>query len=200
MKSIPDLDRLISCLGRLPGIGRRSAERMALKLVRDPDGQLKDLMASLEAVRRCVRCCSRCGCITVDGEEPCRLCTSPARDGDVLCVVEDPSDILAIERSGSFQGRYHALMGKISPMRGEGPGDLRIEALIRRVREDGIKEVILALSTDMEGEATAGYLAERLRATAARVSHLAFGIPAGSGVAYSDPVTLARAMKGRQQA
>ena len=108
--------------------------------------------------------------------------------------------ILVIERSGGFEGRYHALMGKLSPMRGEGPGDLRIEALLRRIGKEEIKEVILALSTDVEGDATAAFLAERLRATGVRVSRLAYGMPAGSGVAYSDPVTLGRAIKGRQEA
>jgi len=200
MKAFPALDQLITCFGRLPGIGRRSAERMALKLVRESGRLLPELIAALETVRDNVRCCSKCGSITSLGEEPCRLCTSPARQATVLCVVEDPNDILLIERSGSFDGRYHALMGKLSPMRGEGPEDLRVEALVRRVGVEGIREVILALSTDVAGDATASYLAERLRGTAVQVTRLAFGIPAGSGIAYSDPVTLERAMKGRQQA
>jgi len=200
MKAVPALENLVECFRRLPGIGSRSAERMAMKLVRDTDNLLKELIDSLQKVREAVRCCSKCGCITSRGEEPCRLCTSAARDGSVLCVVEDPNDILVIERSGAFDGRYHALMGKLSPMRGEGPADLRIGALLRRIGAEGIEEVILALSTDVEGDATAAYLAERLRPTGVRVSRLAYGMPAGSGVAYSDPVTLGRAIKGRQEA
>jgi recombination protein RecR len=161
---------------------------------------IRDLREALRAVGEQVRSCSKCGSVTTVDEEPCRLCTSPARDRDVLCVVEEPGDILLIESAGAFQGRYHALMGKLSPLRGEGPGDLRLKALLERVKQEGFKEVILAFSTDVEGDATAAYLSELLGRQGARVSRLAFGLPAGSGIAYSDPVTLSRAIAGRQEA
>jgi recombination protein RecR len=192
------LDKLLSCLGRLPGVGRRSADRMAMRLVRQPDGLMGDLIQALQEVRRTVRCCSRCGSVTSTELDPCRLCTSSSRDGRLLCVVEDPGDITGIEDSGSFQGRYHALMAKLSPIRGEGPGNMRLKALLQRVEDERFEEVILALSTDVEGDATAAFLTELLQQRNVKVSRLAFGLPAGSGVAYADAVTLARAMRGRQ--
>jgi recombination protein RecR len=160
---------------------------------------IRDLREALQAVGERVRCCAKCGGVTSVDDEPCRLCTSPTRDPDVLCVVEEPGDILMIESSGAFHGRYHALMGKLSPMRGAGPADLRMEALLARVRGEEFKEVILALSTDVEGDATAGYLSETLGREGVKVSRLAFGLPAGSGIAYSDPVTLGRAINGRRE-
>lgn len=192
------LDRLLTCLGKLPGVGRRSAERMAMRLVRHPDGLMGDLIQALQEVRRTVRCCSRCGNVTSAEQDPCRLCTSPSRDGTLLCVVEDPGDIAGIEASGSFQGRYHALMAKLSPIRGEGAANMRLKALLQRLEDEKIEEVILALSTDVEGDATSAFLTELLRQRNVKVSRLAFGLPAGSGVAYADAVTLARAMRGRQ--
>jgi len=192
--------KLTTVLGRLPGIGRRSAERMATRLVREPDKLMTELIGALEEVRRTVRCCPKCGSIAAVGRESCRLCTSDSRDGRQLCVVEDPGDIGQIERSASFNGRYHALMGKLSPMRGDGPNDLRVQSLLRRVREEKFEEVVLALSTDMEGDATAAFLAELLKPAGVRVSRLAFGLPVGSGVGYADALTIARAMKGRQEA
>lgn len=194
------VDRLTECLSQLPGIGRRSAERMAVKLVADPSGLLQELKAALDEADRTTRCCSRCGGITSVDQDPCRLCTSANRDDGALCVVEEPNDILLIERSGGYRGRYHALHGKISPIKGEGPNDLRIRALMKRVQEEGFREVVLALSTDVDGDSTAGFLAELLRKENVKVSRLAHGLPAGSGIVYSDPVTLARAMKGRVEA
>jgi recombination protein RecR len=173
---------------------------MAIRLVRERDGLLAELIEALDAVRRTLRCCSKCGSITTVDNEPCRLCVSASRDARLLCVVEDPGDVGNIERSGSYNGRYHALMGKLSPMRGEGPNDLRIKTLLKRVQEEKFEEVVLALSTDVEGDATASYLTELLRQSGVRVSRLAFGLPVGSGVAYADALTLARAMKGRQEA
>ena len=189
--------RLAACLRRLPGVGLRSAERMAIRLVQERDGLLKDLISALQAVEREVRCCPRCGSVTTGGTDLCRLCTNPNRDGGLLCVVEDPSDIALIERSGEFHGRYHVLMGKLSPARGIGPDNLRIRSLLQRVEEEKIREVLLALSTDMEGDATASYITELLRGRPVLVTRLAFGLPAGSGVGYSDPLTLGRAIRGR---
>jgi recombination protein RecR len=197
MKGSAQLERLVGCLCELPGIGRRSAERMALKLARDAT-LLKELIAALREASERVRSCSRCGSITRAEEDPCRLCTDAARDGRTLCVVEDPDDILPVERSGGFRGRYHSLMGKVSPREGTGPGDLRIAALLKRIDEEGITEVILALNTDVESDATASYMCELLKDRNVKVTRLAFGLPAGSGIMYSDSITLARAIKGRQ--
>ena len=193
-------NRLTASLGRLPGIGRRSAERIAMRLVRDGDDLLPGLMQALEDVRQSLCCCSKCGSITAVGENPCSLCTAEGRDKALLCVVEEPNDILTIERSGAFHGRYHALMGKLSPARGEGPEELRLKALLARVDDEKFEEVILALSTDVEGDATASYIIEALKPRRVRVSRLAFGLPVGSGIAYSDAETLAKALKGRQEA
>jgi recombination protein RecR len=200
MNSHESLDRLVSALGRLPGIGRRSAERMAVKLVQDSGSLLKELKNALADAERNVAVCSLCGSVTVVQENPCRLCADGGRDGGVVCVVEDPGDIAIIERSGGFRGRYHALMGKLSPMRGEGLADLRIKALLDRIAKEKFTEVILALSTDVEGDSTASYLAELFAGRNIRLTRLAFGLPAGSRIMYSDPVTLSRAMQGRQPA
>jgi recombination protein RecR len=195
------LDSLIRTLARLPGLGRRSAERAALALVRRPEGLLQELQSALEQARVNVCCCSVCGGFTVRSANPCSLCTDLRRDATLLCVVEEPGDILAIERAGVFTGRYHALLGKVSPAKAIGPGDLRLKALVDRIEREAVAEVILALSTDLEGDATAAYVRELLRAIPTiRVSRLAFGLPVDSGVGYSDPLTLKRALGGRQEA
>lgn len=191
-------DRLVRTLARLPGLGRRSAERAALALVRQPDGLLGHLAEALARAREEVRLCGLCGALTVEGADPCRLCTDPTRDGASVCVVEEPGDILAMERSGAFRGRYHALLGKLSPARATGPADLRVRELANRIAAGGIREVILAISTDVEGDATASFVAETLRGSGVSVTRLAFGLPADSGVGYSDPLTLKRALGGRQ--
>lgn len=194
---VPPVDNLIRSLSRLPGLGRRSAERAALALLRKPELLLDTLVSALQEARASVCCCSVCGGFTSKGHEPCGLCTDATRDDALLCVVEEPSDIFSIERSGGFNGRYHALMGKLSPSRQTGPADLRLGTLPERVARGGVKEVLLALSTDMEGDATAGYIGELLKPLGVRVTRLAFGLPADSGVGYSDPLTLKRAITGR---
>ncbi|MBU4198719.1 MAG: recombination mediator RecR [Verrucomicrobia bacterium] len=199
MKTFPSLDRLIACLSKLPGIGRRSAERIALKLVVQRDGLLRELIAALQEAGDRLGACSVCGAITPSAENPCSLCKDTARDGSVLCVVEDPVDLLLIEAAGAFRGRYHVLMGKISPMQGEGIAHLRLEALRRRIETERIQEVILALNSDVESEATASFLRDQLAARNVRITRPAMGLPVGSGIAYTDTVTLARAMKHRQQ-
>jgi len=196
--ALQGLDKLTRALSKLPGVGRRSAERMAMKLAADPEGLIMPLMAALEETRQTVAFCSRCGAMTESDRDPCRLCTDPARDGSSVCVVEDPSDIVALESTGAYTGRYHALMGKLSPMRGEGPNDIRIRALVRRIKEEGIKEVLLALNTDVESEATAGLIGDILKSRGIRTTRLAYGIPAGSGIRYADTITLDRAIRGRQ--
>lgn len=198
MGLIEPIDELERCLAKLPGLGRRSAARAALALVREPLRLLAPLRLALESAERNVRCCSRCGSFTVADRDPCELCTSPLRDGTILCVVEEPADIVQIEGSGAFTGRYHALGGKLSPARRLGPENLRLAELVARVAQEGVREVLLALSTDMDGDATAGYAAELLKGTGAKVTRLAFGLPADSGIAYSDPLTLKRAIAGRR--
>lgn len=184
-------------LSRLPGLGRRSASRAALALVREPSRLLEPLMAALRTAHAEVCCCSRCGAFTTRDREPCALCTDPLRDAASICVVEEPADIVSIEAAGAFRGRYHSLGGKLSPSRRLGPEKLRLRELADRVRAEGITEVLLALSTDMEGDATAGYVAELLRGSGARLTRLAFGLPVDSGIAYSDPLTLRRAIANR---
>ena len=195
---IGPIDELEKCLARLPGLGRRSAARAALALVRERERLLQPLVVSLQTAQTTVRCCSRCGAFTTVGCDPCRLCVDPTRQGESVCVVEEPSDIVSIEASGAFRGRYHALGGKLSPAHRFGPERLRLTELADRVAHEGFSEVLLALSTDMDGDATAGYVAELLRGTGVRVTRLAFGLPADSGVAYSDPLTLKRAIAGRR--
>jgi recombination protein RecR len=195
---VPAVDNLIHALARLPGLGRRSAERAALALMRKPDLILDPLLVALREAREAVCCCPVCGGFTSKDVIPCRLCSDSLRDSSFLCVVEEPADILQIEKSGGFAGRYHALMGKLSPARQTGVAELRLNALAARVAEGSIKEVVLALSTDMEGDLTSGYICEMLKPYPVRITRLAFGLPADSGVGYSDPLTLKRALKGRQ--
>lgn len=194
---IVPVQELEKCLSKLPGFGRRSAARAALALVRDPERLAKPLEAALRDARAQVKCCSRCGSFTTVGRDPCELCTDATRDGTVLCVVEDSADIVSIEASGAFRGRYHALGGKLSPAHRMGPEKLRLNELVSRVRSEAVREVLLAVSTDMEGDATAGYIAELLRDAGVRITRLAFGLPVDSGIAYSDALTLRRAILNR---
>ena len=197
---IPAVDNLIRALSKLPGLGRRSAERAALALMRRPEALLDPLAVTLREARESVCCCPVCGGFTSKDAVPCRLCADEMRDASLLCVVEEPADIAQIERSGGFNGRYHALMGKLSPSRQMGVSELRLQALAERLRDGRVREILLALSTDMEGDLTAGYICEMLKPLGVRVTRLAFGLPADSGVGYSDPLTLKRAIKGRQDA
>jgi len=199
MSRIEPLERLITALSRLPGVGRRTAERMAVRLARDAQGLARELGTALTDVAGRVVICAHCGDLTLAGANPCARCTSPRRDQRALCVVEDPSDIEKIEASGAFQGRYHALLGRLSPMKGEGVAQLRLEALQQRIAAEGIAEVILALSPDVEGDSTAAFIHHVLADQPVRVTRLALGIPAGSAIAYADPLTLARALQGRQK-
>jgi len=192
---VAELERALS---RLPGFGRRSSSRAALALRRERERLAEPLLRALSDALARVRLCSRCGAFTADGADPCALCTDATRDASTVCVVEDPADIAMIEASGAYRGRYHSLGGKLSPARGDVPERLRFANLVDRVAREGFSEVLLAVSTDMEGDATAGYAAEILKGTGAKVTRLAFGLPADSGVAYSDPLTLKRAITYRQ--
>lgn len=192
------LERLSRALSRLPGIGRKTADRMALRLAYHQDSMLKELVGALNEVSETVRSCSRCGAVTLVGTDPCGICTDSRRDGSILYVVEDPSDVVSIENTGGVRGRYHVLMGKLSPMDGKGPWDLRLERLLKRVDEEKCGEIILALGTDMASDTTANFINELLKSRKVKVTRLALGLPVGSGIAYSDPVTLERAIGGRQ--
>lgn len=194
------VDELEKCLAKLPGFGRRSAQRAALALVREKERLLKPLVEALNSASAGVKCCSRCGAFTTVDRDPCDFCTDATREGEIVCVVEEAADIVQIEASGAFRGRYHALGGKLVPARRQGPEKLRLAELKDRVVREGVREVLLALSTDMDGDATAGYIAELLHDTGVKVTRLAFGLPADSGVAYSDPLTLRRAIRGRMEA
>ena len=198
MKHLIPLDNLVAALSRLPGIGRRTAERMAMALVQDNKGLMRLLANALLEADDGIASCERCGSVTLVAENPCELCVKPRRDAQILCVVESPGDILKIEQSGGFHGRYHALMGKLSPVHGTGVADLRVDQLLQRVANEGISEVLIALGTDVESDATASYLKEILSTREVKVSRLAFGLPAGSAIEYSDASTLTRAISGRQ--
>ena len=194
------LGHLTEMLAKLPGIGRRTAERLSVHLARNPTGLARELSAAIDEARAKLTACKLCGSVTAKEENPCRLCSDSRREEATLCVVEDPSDIALLERSGEYHGRYFALMGKISPMRGEGLGDLRLPALMERAGT--MKEVLLALNCDVESEATAAYLRHVIsqKLPKVKISRLALGIPAGSAIAFSDPVTLGRAIRGRTEA
>ena len=194
---LPAVEALVRALARLPGFGSRSAERAALALLRRPEQLCDPLRAALDEARAQVRCCPACGAF-LSLREVCAFCSDPSRDDTLLCVVEEPADVYSIERSGGFRGRFHALMGRLTAERRADASDPRVGALLSRVKDGGVKEVLLALSTDMDGDAAAGYLTERLRIfPGVRISRLAFGLPADSGVRYSDPLTLRRAINGR---
>ena len=199
MKNSAPLDELISILRKFPGLGHRSAERIAVKLVIKRDSWLKELIGSLKKVEGSIVCCSKCGSLTTQAQDPCKLCTDSSRDNTILCIVEDPADILMIENAGGYRGRYHALMGKISPINQQSIANLRIEELKERLNSEPIKEVILALNTDVESEATASLLREMFASYHVKISRPAMGMPAGSGIAYTDPVTLSQAIKSRQK-
>lgn len=198
MASLPDpVVRLVAALGRLPGIGPRSAERLALHLVQADPGGVRDLASLLVSARERIKTCSICGALSET--EPCDLCVSTSRDATLLCVVERALDVISLEKSGTFKGRYHVLGGKLSPLNGVGPEDLRIGELERRAATGEVREVILALGTDVEGDATGHYLASRLAACNVRVTRIAHGLPAGSGLEFADELTLSRALEGRRE-
>ncbi len=198
MTSLPDpVTRLVAALGRLPGIGPRSAERLALHLVQSEADGVRQLAAALVEARERVTNCERCGALTE--AQPCPICADDRRDGTLLCVVERALDVISLEKSGTFKGRYHVLGGKLSPLNGVGPEDLRIAELEARLTPEAVQEVILALGSDVEGDATSSYLAKRLTTSGLRISRLAQGLPAGSGLEFADELTLSRALEGRRE-
>ncbi|MBM3731916.1 MAG: recombination protein RecR [Acidimicrobiia bacterium] len=191
-----DIERLIQMLARLPGLGPRSARRVALHLLKRKDATLTPLVQALTEAAANVRTCSACG--NLDTADPCGICADAKRDPSVLCVVEDVADLWAMERAGAFRGRYHVLGGALSALDGVGPEELRIPKLVQRVATERIGEVILATNATVEGQTTAHYIAERLAGTGAKVSGLAQGIPVGGELDYLDDGTLSAALKARR--
>ncbi len=189
--------RLIEALERLPGIGPKTAQRLAFFLLKRPADEVRELAESLLAVKeRIVYCRS---CFNVTDEDPCRICADPARDERVLCVVEEPNDLLAMERTGEYRGRYHVLLGALSPLDGIGPDDLKVRELLTRLEAGTIREVILATNPNVEGEATALYLAKLLRPLGVKITRIARGLPVGGDLEYADQVTLSKALEGRRE-
>ncbi len=188
---------LIEELGRLPGIGPKSAQRLAFHLLTIEHTDAERLARTIVAVKEKVRFCARC--FNVAELDECRICRDARRDATVVCVVEEPRDLMAMERTGEFRGRYHVLGGAISPIDGIGPDDLRIKELMTRIGDEGITEVVIATNPNIEGEATASYLARMLKAMEVRVSRIASGLPVGGDLEYADEVTLGRAFAGRRQ-
>jgi recombination protein RecR len=191
----PSILKLIKNFSKLPGIGEKTAERLALHILRMPRKQAEDLAQSIRELKEKIRLCKMC--FALSDAELCNICSDSARDDSLLCVVEKPADMVAIEKSGAFRGHYHILHGALSPMDGVGPQDIRIRELMARLEKDTIREVVLATSTSVEGEATSAYIAERLRAYPVKVTRIASGVPMGGDLKYVDQVTLKRAMETR---
>ena len=192
------IDDLVTELAKLPGIGRKTAQRLTFHLLKQPPEEAGRLADAIRQVRERVTVCGVCGNLT--DEEPCAICADPRRDGAVLCVVEEAADVGAIERTGRFRGRYHVLGGRLSPLDGVGPEALRLERLLERVGNgSGVREVIVATNPSMEGEVTATYLQQVLRPTGVRVTRIARGLPVGGDLEYADDVTIAQALEARRE-
>ena len=187
---------LIDELGRLPGVGPKSAQRIAFHLLASDPADIRRLVSALTEVTEKVRFCDVCGNVSAD--QQCRICRDPRRDLSVLCVVEEPKDVVAIEKTREFRGRYHVLGGAISPIEGVGPDDLRIKELVQRLASGDVTEIIIATDPNLEGEATATYLARWLKPMGVRITRLASGLPVGGDLEYADELTLGRAFEGRR--
>jgi recombination protein RecR len=191
------IEELALQLSRLPGIGSKTAQRLAYHIISLPLEQVQELASAITGAKEKIKYCSICGNYTM--ADPCGVCTSERRTSDIICVVIDPRDVLAMERTREFLGKYHVLHGTISPMDGIGPGDIRIMELIARIPRENVKEVIIATNPDVEGEATAVYIAQQLKPLGVKVTRLAYGIPVGGDLEYADEVTLSRAIEGRSE-
>jgi recombination protein RecR len=192
----PAVQNLVAQLTRLPGVGQRTAQRLAFHLLRAPKDEALALAAAIEEVKERVRFCRECGNLTED--DVCAICLDTRRDHALICVVEQPVDLISVERTAEYRGLYHVLGGALSPIDGVEPSDLRIDELLQRVERNGVEEVVLATNPNMTGEATAAYLADRLRGRV-RVTRLASGLPVGGDLEYADEVTLGRALSGRRE-
>ncbi|MDX1814897.1 MAG: recombination mediator RecR [Thermodesulfobacteriota bacterium] len=190
------LRRLIALLAKLPGVGEKTATRLALHMLKMPPQAVRELGEAIVVIPEAVIRCSRC--FNIADEDPCAVCTEPGRRDDLLCVVESPTDLVPIEKSGEYRGRYHVLGGAISPIDGVMPEDLRVGELLGRLSQGGVAEVILATNLTAEGEATATYLAGAIKTLNIRVTRIAYGMPVGSDLEYTDEITVGRAIKGRR--
>ena len=194
MAALPEsIVNLIAALNRLPGVGPRSAERMALHLVQSESASVKQLADAMLHAREKIQFCTTCGALTE--KSPCSICADSRRDASLVCVVERAVDILSIEKSNAFRGKFHVLGGRISPLDGVEPEDLRIADLEKRLAHEPIREIVIALATDVEGDATSAYLAKRLARSNLKISRIAYGLPAGSGLEFADEITLSRRWK-----
>jgi recombination protein RecR len=189
--------RLIDALQRLPGIGPKTAQRLAFFLLKRPADEVGALAESLTQLKALIVHCQVCFNVTQD--DPCRICRDPRRDGRILCVVEEPNDLLALEKTGEFRGRYHVLLGALSPLDGVGPEDLKVRELLVRLERESVEEIILATNPSVEGEATAIYLAKLLKPFALRITRIARGLPVGGDLEYADEITLSKALEGRRE-
>lgn len=194
----PALEKLVEQFARLPGIGRKSAQRLAFFVLSLPEEDAVSFADAIVGAKRAISCCPVCQNLT-EGEGPCAICRNPKRDVATVCVVADPKDVIAMERSREYGGLYHVLHGVISPMNHVGPDDLHIKSLVERVATGAVEEVIMATNPDTEGEATAMYLSRLLKPFSVRVTRLAYGIPVGSHLEYADDATLMRALEGRRE-
>ncbi len=197
MAHVDPLAELVGALQKLPGIGAKSAQRLAVHLLKTPREEIDALCDAIVGVKERVTYCSICGNIT--SVDPCGYCTAPDRDGRVICVVEQPENVGAVEKTRGFRGRYHVLMGAISPLQGIGPDDLQIKGLLARLAGGEVTEVILATNPTVEGEATALYLAKLIKPLGPRVTRIAMGVPVGSDLDYTDEFTMSKAMEGRRE-
>jgi recombination protein RecR len=194
---IGPLEKLIKALKKLPGVGEKTATRYAFYFLHAEDAEIRDLVSSIHSVKINLRLCSVCFNLT--DIDPCAICSDSRRDSGRLCVVESPLDLMAIEKTARFRGIYHVLHGALSPLEAIGPGDIRLLELLERVQKGGIQEVILALNPTVEGEATANFIRDRLKDTGAIISRIAYGVPMGSSLEYTDPLTLERAFENRRE-
>ena len=198
MKQYPrPLAVLVNELGKLPGIGNKTAQRLAFHILSLDDKEAEQLAQSILTAKKEMRYCSICGNLT--DKDPCAICSDPARDASTICVVESPRDVMAMERIREYQGLYHVLHGAISPMDGVGPEDINLMSLIKRLQENDVKELIIATNPNIEGEATAMYIARLIKPSGIKVSRIAHGIPVGGDLEYADEVTLLKAMEGRRE-
>ena len=197
MTKTDPLADLMAALQRLPGIGAKSAQRLAYHILKTPRADVDAMCDAMRSVKENITYCSICSNIT--DADPCYYCTHPSRDHRIICVVEEPENVTAVEKTRDFRGVYHVLMGALSPLHGVGPDDLKIRGLLTRVAAGGVEEVILATNPNVEGEATAIYLAKLLKALGVRVTRIAMGVPVGSDLEYADEVTMHKAMEGRRE-
>jgi len=190
------IEKLIESLTKLPGVGRRSAERIVSHILGASKEEIIALSEAIERVKESVRFCRVCN--NLSEEELCKICQDVHRAKDLICIVEKPTDVTAIEKAGGFQGVYHVLLGSISPLEGRGPGDLKIEGLMQRIKQNNIKEIIIATDADTEGETTAMYLTKLMKPSGIRISRIGLGLPVGSNLEYADSTTLSKALESRR--